>query len=61
MVVLTVGMVPVILDSTIVNVALATMARDFGAAMTTVQWVSTAYLLATAVMIPLAGWAEQRL
>lgn len=60
-VVLTVGMVPVILDSTIVNVALATMARDLGAAMTTVQWVSTAYLLATAVMIPLAGWAEQRL
>ena len=34
------------LDTTIVSVALETLARDFGTSITTVQWVTTGYLLA---------------
>ena len=47
-------------DTTVVNVALETLARDFGASITSVQWVATAYLLALVAMIPLAGWASDR-
>ena len=40
------GGVAVILDSTIVSVALHELATDLGAGVGTIQWVSTAYLLA---------------
>ena len=55
-----VGAVPAILDTTIVNVALETLSREFHTTVTTIQWVSTAYLLALAVVIPLTGWAVDR-
>ena len=32
------------------------MRSDFHASVSTIQWVSTAYLLAMAVAVPLAGW-----
>jgi len=48
------------IDTTVVNVALETLARDFDAPFTTVQWVASAYLLALVTMIPLAGWATDR-
>ena len=48
------------MDTTVVNVALDTLAHDFGASITSVQWVATAYLLALAAMIPLAAWASDR-
>ena len=48
------------LDTTVVNVALETLAHDFGVSVTSVQWVATAYLLALAAMIPLAAWASDR-
>ena len=35
-----VGMIMSILDTTIVNVALDTLARDLGASLSTIQWVS---------------------
>ena len=49
-----------ILDTTIVNVALQTLREDLGASLATIQWVSTAYLLALASVIPLTGWAAER-
>lgn len=49
------GGIAVILDSTIVSVALNQLAADLGASLTTIQWVSTAYLLALGVAIPLVG------
>ncbi len=49
-----------VLDTTIVNVAIATLARDFHTSLPTIQWVSTAYLLALATVIPLTGWAMDR-
>src|SRR6184192_1042688 len=50
-----------ILDATIVNVALPTLGRDFHTSIATIQWVPTVYLLAFASVIPLTGWASQRL
>src|SRR4051794_4886642 len=58
--ILLVGAVAVQLDTTIVSVALASLARDFGAALSTIQWVTTAYLLALGMVIPLAGWSVDR-
>ena len=55
-----VGAVAVQLDMTIVNVALDTLGRDFHAGVSTIQWVSTGYLLALAMVIPLTGWAADR-
>jgi len=49
------------LDGTITNVALKTLSGTFNSPLSTVQWVSTAYMLATAVMIPITGWAAKRL
>jgi EmrB/QacA subfamily drug resistance transporter len=48
------------IDTTVVNVALDALARDFDASITSVQWVATGYLLALAIVIPLSGWASDR-
>src|SRR3954470_8164705 len=55
-----VGMVMSIIDTTIVNVALDTLARELHSPFATIQWVSTGYLLSLAVVIPLAGWMSER-
>lgn len=49
-----------ILDTTIVNVAINTLAKDFNTSLSTIQWVSTGYMLALATVIPLTGWAADR-
>src|SRR5919197_2374274 len=49
-----------ILDTTIVNVALETLSRELNATLNTIQWVSTGYMLALAVVIPLTGWMSER-
>ncbi|HXN58820.1 MAG TPA: DHA2 family efflux MFS transporter permease subunit [Acidimicrobiales bacterium] len=54
------GSIMSILDTTIVAVALATLARDFHVSVTTIQWVATAYLLALALVTPVSGWAVDR-
>src|SRR3954451_3041266 len=56
-----VGGIAVILDSTIVSVALHQLATDLGAGVSTIQWVGTAYLLAMGVVIPTVGWLQGRL
>jgi len=48
------------LDTTIVNVALERVARCFDVPVGTVQWVSTGYLLALTMIMPLTGWATSR-
>lgn len=55
------GAITVILDTTIVTVGLHELGSDLGASITTIQWVSTAYLLAMFVTIPLTGWAQARI
>ncbi|MFT4212257.1 MAG: DHA2 family efflux MFS transporter permease subunit [Microbacterium sp.] len=56
-----VGGVTVILDSTIVSVALHQLAIDLNVGIDVIQWVSTIYLLALGVAIPLVGWLQSRL
>jgi EmrB/QacA subfamily drug resistance transporter len=48
-------------DMQIVNVALPTLSRDFGAPLSDVQWTVIAYLLTLAVVIPASGWIGDRL
>ena len=59
-VVLVVGALAPLLDSTIVNVALGTLAHAFNATLATVQWVSTGYLLALVVAVLITTWAVDR-
>src|SRR3954468_20491628 len=59
-IVVTVGVIMSILDTTIVNVALETLSRELDASLNTIQWVSTGYMLALAVVIPLTGWMSER-
>src|SRR5205807_6125003 len=54
------GTVMSILDTTIVNVALATLSRDLHASIAQIQWVVTGYMLALAAVIPVSGWAAER-
>lgn len=49
-----------ILDTTIVNVAINDLAREFNATLPTIQWVSTGYMLALATVIPLTGYFADR-
>jgi EmrB/QacA subfamily drug resistance transporter len=59
-VVVVIGVIMSILDTTIVNVALETLSRELHSPLSTIQWVSTGYLLALASVIPLTGWASER-
>jgi EmrB/QacA subfamily drug resistance transporter len=59
-VVVVLGTIMSVLDSTIVNVALQTLRIDLGASLGSVQWVVTGYMLALAAVIPLTGWAARR-
>src|SRR3954465_15776489 len=54
------GAIMSILDTTIVNVAIDALGRAFHAPLSTVQWVSTGYMLALATVIPLTGWGSER-
>ncbi|MEA2479193.1 MAG: hypothetical protein QOJ07_1115 [Thermoleophilaceae bacterium] len=54
------GAIMSVLDTTIVNVALDTLSRDLHSPIDTVQWVVTGYLLALAAVIPVTGWAAKR-
>jgi EmrB/QacA subfamily drug resistance transporter len=54
------GSIMSILDTTIVNVALDTLHRDLRTTLDNIQWVATAYLLALAAVIPVSGWAARR-
>jgi EmrB/QacA subfamily drug resistance transporter len=48
------------LDTTIVNVTISTLSRHFDASVASVQWVSTAYLLALTMIVPVTAWAADR-
>ena len=53
-----IGALAVVFDSTIISVAINDLGHDLHAPLSTIQWVSTAYLLALAVTMPIAGWAQ---
>ncbi len=54
------GTIMSILDTTVVNVAIRTLAARFHTTLPTIQWVATGYTLALAAVIPLSGWVADR-
>jgi len=49
-----------IMDTSMLNVALPQMAGSLDTTMTDIAWVSTAYLLANVVVLPMTAWLSQR-
>ena len=49
-----------VLDTTIANVALPHMQASLGATQDTINWVLTSYIVASAIALPIAGWAADR-
>lgn len=54
------GAIMSVLDTTIVNVALHDLSGDLHASLGSIQWVITGYLLSLAAVIPVTGWAVRR-
>lgn len=50
-----------ILDSSIVNVAIPTMMGNLGATLDEISWVSTGYMIANSIVLPIAAWLGMRL
>jgi MFS family permease len=55
------GVLMSMVDTTIVNIAIRSLSVRLHASLPSVQWVVTAYLLALAAVLPLAGWLCDRL
>jgi EmrB/QacA subfamily drug resistance transporter len=58
--ILVVGVMAVVFDTTIVSVALHTLVTQLHSSVSTIQWVSTGYLLALAMTLPLSTWGLRR-
>lgn len=58
---LIIGAIAAILDATMVTLAIRTLTLDLDSTAATIQWVTTAYLLALGAAVPLTGWLERRL
>jgi len=58
--VIALGLLMAILDSTIVSVVLPQIARAFHTDYQTITWVATGYFLANAAIIPIAGYISDR-
>jgi EmrB/QacA subfamily drug resistance transporter len=54
------GLIMSVLDTTIVNVALHDLSGDLHSSLESIQWVITGYLLSLAAVIPITGWAVRR-
>ncbi|MDQ2645355.1 MAG: DHA2 family efflux MFS transporter permease subunit [Myxococcota bacterium] len=48
------------IDITIVNVALSDIRASFGTPIDQIGWVSTGYMMANIVVIPMTGWFQRR-
>jgi EmrB/QacA subfamily drug resistance transporter len=55
--ILVLGAIAPMLDATMTNVAVNTIMKDFGAGVDSIQWVSTGYVLALGIIVPITGWA----
>ena len=54
------GALPPMLDSTIVNIAINNLAKNFATSFAVTQWVVTGYMLAMAIAVPFSGWLIQK-
>src|SRR4051812_31725322 len=48
------------IDISIVNVALSDIRASFGTPLDQIGWVSTGYMMANIVIIPMTGWLQRR-
>src|SRR6201995_2344797 len=58
--ILVVGALGVVFDTTIVSVALHTLVTQLHTSVSTIQWVTTGYLLALGIAVPLSTWGQRR-
>ncbi|NNC12640.1 multidrug efflux MFS transporter [Planctomonas sp. JC2975] len=58
---LVVGVLAVVFDTTIMSVALHTLSIDLKVPVSTIQWVTTGYVLALAATVPLSAWVQRLL
>jgi MFS transporter, DHA2 family, multidrug resistance protein len=49
------------IDTSIVNVSLPVIRKQFGVSITHVEWVITAYMIAFTLFIPLTNWLKKRI
>src|SRR5262245_45692187 len=54
------GIFMIILDATVINVAFATLRREFGATLADAQWVLSIYVLSLGVTTPVSGFLADR-
>lgn len=59
-IILVVGALAPLFDSTMVNVALHTIAADMKSDISIVQWITTGYVLAMGLAVPISGWGTKR-
>lgn len=50
-----------IIDSSIVNVSIPTMMGNIGATLDEISWVTTGYMIANSIVLPIAAWLGMRL
>jgi MFS transporter, DHA2 family, multidrug resistance protein len=50
-----------LVDTSIVNVAIPHMMGNLGATLDEIAWVSTGYIVANVIVLPLTGWLSERL
>ena len=59
-IILVIGSITPLLDSTMVNVAIQSISVDSKCTMSVIQWVITGYMLAMGIATPISGWANKR-
>jgi EmrB/QacA subfamily drug resistance transporter len=59
--VLIIGMFMSILDTSIVNVAIPTIQKEFGSTTEDIQWITTAYTLCLGIVVPTTAWLGDRI
>lgn len=57
---LVLGALPPMLCTTIVNIAVNDLAKEFTSTLAVTQWIVTGYVLALGIAVPLSGWLMQR-
>jgi len=59
--VVVIGMFMSVLDTSIVNVAIPTIRKEYGVTSDDIEWISTAYTLCLGVIVPTSAWLGERL
>jgi EmrB/QacA subfamily drug resistance transporter len=59
-IVLLIGALAPLFDSTMMNVAIHTIGAEMKVGTSVIQWVTTGYILAMGLVIPVSGWATKR-